>query len=102
MPRKEMNTDKFKITDIPLVEFSDRHYKDGYIEIPLSECGALRYQMAKYRLENGLHDTPAINVKSPTGNIKTFAEPSSIGSGVQYRCGDLRLRILHNVYRLVI
>ena len=90
-----MNTDKFKITSTPLVKFSNKQYKDGYIEIPISVCGALRYQMAKYRIENGLHDTPEIDVESPTGNIKTFTNPRTLGNGVQYSNGDLRLRLLN-------
>ena len=87
---------KFNITDPLLIEFRNDQYKDGYIEVELSECGAIRYQMAKYRLENAGSNVPEIKVKSPTGKIKIFINPRSMGTGVQYQCGDLRIRILHN------
>lgn len=73
---------KFNITEIPVVEFTPDQHKDNCIEIPMPR--KLRFQMTKYRLENGMRDTPEINVKSPTGKIRLFTNPYSFASGVVY------------------
>ncbi len=87
---------KFNITETPVVEFDK--CKDNYIEIPIPR--KLRYQMTKYRLENGMRDTPEINALSlTTGNIRLFTNPTSFHGGYEYTHIDseriIKLRLIN-------
>lgn len=90
---QDSKLDKFNISETPVIEFRAEHFKDNFIEIPFPR--KLMFQMIKYRLENGYNNPPDIKVKSPTGNIKVFIRPTSFGSGVQYICDGLILRLIN-------
>lgn len=74
--------------------FTKDQYDEKYNTIKIDMPYSFFIGNIKHRLDHGQHNIQSVDLESPTGKILKFENPTDFLGGMQYKHGDIALRLI--------